>query len=251
MQKKIDLSVSDAHQFALYSDSSVVFGQKSDVVVVIQDESIVHRVVRVLKLRKGESFVIFNREQHVVVKILECTREKIDVLVITNNQNIQLRPRITFLLPLLKKEALEEAIYSLAELGINDVQLVVTEKSRISLSKNDMQRLHKIVIVAAEQAKQYHFPEIYEIKSLQETINDLSLNSDKIVFDMLGENFFELHNKIVAKHIYLLIGPEGGLTKKELLIIKERGFKGCLLTPTVLRALQAVAIGSALFRIRT
>ena len=84
---------------------------------------------------------------------------------------------------------------------------------------------------------------------MQECLNDLSLNSDKIIFDISGESFFKIHKQISSKHMYITIGPEGGLTVQELSMIKKHGFKVCSLTPTTLRALQAVAVGAALFRI--
>lgn len=251
MQKKIIAAPtdSDSHQFALYSSFSPIFEQYVGTEYLLKDCDLVHRITRVLKLRSGEQFVLFNRKQHMVLEIIESMRSDLKIRVVVTGKNKELQPRITFLLPVLKKEALEEAIYSLAELGVNDVQLVSTQKSRATLSDKDMQRLDKIVIAAAEQSKQYAFPTIYPIKNLQESLNDLSLKSDKIIFDILGSTFFEIRKQITSKEICLIIGPEGGLTEKELLMIEEQGFKKCSLTPTVLRALQAAALGAALFRI--
>jgi RsmE family RNA methyltransferase len=48
---------------------------------------------------------------------------------------------------------------------------------------------------------------------------------------------------------YLLVGPEAGLSSEELQEIENISFKKCRLTQNTLRAVQAVAISSALFRI--
>ncbi len=45
-----------------------------------------------------------------------------------------------------------------------------------------------------------------------------------------------------------VIGPEGDLTKEEKAYLKEQGFLFCALTPTVLRAQQAVALGLGILR---
>ena len=251
MQQNINLCSDDekSHQFSFYAQNCSTLCQIENAVFTIEDECLVHRVVRVVKLKTGDNFIIFDQKQNVLVELLECFKSKIKVRIVSLQKNIILTPQITFLLPVLKKEALEEAIYSLAEIGINYIQLVSTEKSRKQLTTKDIDRLQKIIISAAEQCKNYAFPVIYSIKSLQECLNDLSLNSDKIIFDISGESFFKVHKQISLKNMYITIGPEGGLTVQELSMIKKYGFKVCSLTPTTLRALQAVAVGAALFRV--
>ena len=169
MQKKIKILIAEdeSHQFAFYGPDHALLKQELGVVITVKDEELVHRVVRVVKLKIDEKFIVFDRGRYALVKLVSCLKHEIKVCVISCHENKILEPKISFLLPLLKKEALEEAIYSLAEVGINDVLLISTEKSRKSLTEKEMQRLQKIVISAAEQSKHYAFPLIFQIKSLQ------------------------------------------------------------------------------------
>ena len=48
--------------------------------------------------------------------------------------------------------------------------------------------------------------------------------------------------------IYGSVGPEGDLTLEEKAYLKQLGFVFCALTPTVLRAQQAVALGLGVLR---
>lgn len=250
MQKKINtFQESESHQFAFYKSDSAILKQQQGAEVVIKDEELVHRVVRIVKLTCSEKFVVFDQKQHVLVELIDILRHEIKVRIVSCHENIVLQPKITCLLPLLKKEALEEAIYSLAEVGINEVQLVSTIKSRRSLMDKELVRLQKIIIAAAEQSKHYAFPLICPVKILQDSLMSLASDSDKVVYDISGESFFEIRKQIQSNNIYVVVGPEGGLTAQELDMLKEQGFKVCSLTSTVLRALQAVAIGGALFRI--
>lgn len=251
MQKRIVLQNNhdQQHQFSFYSPSFFMSHREIGSVVAMQDEDLVHRVSRVIKLKIKEKFVVFDQKQHALVELISCLKSEIKVLCCSLNENKALSPNITFLLPVLKKEALEEAIYSLAELGVNSIQLISTEKSRREIMEKDMIRLQKMVIAGAEQSKHYAFPLIAPVKRLAECLDGLSLDSDKIVFDISGESFFEIHKKLSQEKVYILIGPEGGLTMQELLQFKKNNFNVCSLTPTVLRALQAAAVGAALFRI--
>ncbi len=64
------------------------------------------------------------------------------------------------LLPLLKKIALEEALYACVELGAHSVQLVITNKSQhtwVDLKK--WCACNEFMIAAAEQSKNFAFPE--------------------------------------------------------------------------------------------
>ncbi|MBI2353221.1 RsmE family RNA methyltransferase [Candidatus Dependentiae bacterium] len=238
----------NTHQFAFYLEEPFFKKITQGDEIFIKDQDFLHRLIRVIKIRKDEIFILFNFHWHMVVKFLNATRHEIKVYVLFISKNKKLQPHITFLLPLLKKDALEEAVYSLAELGVTDIHLIVTQKSRNSLSQNEMQRLHKIIISAAEQSKNFAFPIMHSMKNLQEIINDLSLESDKVVFEPSGKVFLEIFKQMKFKNKILIIGPEGGLIEEELLMIKEQGFLECSLTPTVLRSLQAAAIGTALFR---
>ena len=48
--------------------------------------------------------------------------------------------------------------------------------------------------------------------------------------------------------LYGCVGPEGDLTQEEKDYLKQQGFVFCRLTPTVLRARQAVALGLGILR---
>ena len=236
-----------SHEFALYWPFTQQLCGKN--LYVIDDQDLYHRMVRVVRLQPGALCVLFNNKVHARIAITEITKKTVSCTICTYQEHRYLQPAVRLILPLLKRQALEEALYTAVELGVTTVQLVHTTKVHRSWQEKDATRLEHVMIAAAEQSKNYAFPVIYSVKSLQECLNDLSLNSDKIVFDISGESFFEIHKQMICKHKYIIIGPEGGLTIQELSMIKEHGFIACSLTPTVLRALQAAAVGAALFRI--
>jgi RsmE family RNA methyltransferase len=46
----------------------------------------------------------------------------------------------------------------------------------------------------------------------------------------------------------LFVGPEGDLTDQEKVLLKQNGFIFCALTPTILRACEAIALGAGVVR---
>jgi 16S rRNA (uracil1498-N3)-methyltransferase len=240
------------HQFALFfknlSDS--IKNLKKDQLFTIHDEEIVHRIVSVLRLQKDEEIILFDKKIHVFIILQDISKKNIQVLFKEKKETIDLKPKISFILPLLKKEALEESIYSLAEIGAQEIILAITEKSRQNLTEKELQRLDKILIAAAEQSKNFSMPQVIP----PEYLADIAQKSEKqpiqkLFFDPQGsfinQSFANLTDK---KDFILCIGPEGDLTEAEKNQLKKAAFNFISLTPTILRASQAVAIAAGLMR---
>lgn len=243
------MSSSDKHIFALHVPK--FWNEKSQVnfLAKIVDPEIVHRLVKVLRVEVSQKFIFFDKFYHGTIEIINISKKDLTVKILSFENNNQNLLEIIFLLPLLKKEALEEAVYSLAEIGVSKIQLVVTQKSRQKLlHEKEFQRLESIIIAAAEQSKNYSYPHIYSPISLSDV--EYRAQSFKVVFDPQGQSFFDLRaKKLQQEKVYLLVGPEAGLTLEELQKLENISFQKCSLTSTILRAVQAIAIGSALFKI--
>lgn len=161
------------------------------------DNELLHRVyTRVLRLRDGDVCILFDQviNVHAVLRSVEpkkmvCT---FDVQRITKNSALQ--PAITFLLPVLKKDALLTAVYSLVEMGVNEIQLVFTEKSRkLFDDKKELPRLQRVVVAAAEQAKHFAYPEILLPQKLSDTLSaHVGDKTTSIFFDPEGQSVKDL-----------------------------------------------------------
>jgi 16S rRNA (uracil1498-N3)-methyltransferase len=239
------------HIFSFFCPSIIQSSWSSGSIIWLQDEDLVHRLIKVVKVEKDDEFVLFDKERNVFIRVLSVLKKEIQALVLSLEQNAVLQPKITFLLPLLKKDALEQAVYSLTEIGVSEIRLVVTAKSRQSLmSQKEYQRLCGIVVAAAEQSKNYNFSELFEPEIISNMVYDQLLPSVKIVFDASGDSFFEIRKDVpFNQSVTLFVGPEGGLLEKELSLLISEKFKKCALTQTTLRAVQAVAVSAGLFRL--
>ena len=155
-------------------------------------------------------------------------------------------------MPLLKREALEQAVYSLVELGVNDVQFVVTDKSQKELRPAARKRLERIMIAAAEQSKNFSLPRIHDPLGFQDFMKTLQTQTaHKILFDSDGQplwNVASIVRDADLADVVCMVGPEGALTEEEMHLAQTAGFILCCLTPTVLRSVQACSVGVGAIR---
>ena len=246
----------EKHEFALYVErlSGLVHHTKVGDYISMSDEKLFHRIVTVLRLRKGEAVTFFDRKIYITATIESLVGKKqINVLVTSINSTIMVQPPITFLLPLLKKDDFEAALYALAEMGINTIQLVSTHKSGNQWSMDrEYDRAQRILIAAAEQSKNFAYPELRPPIALASALEHYSTgNETKIFFDCQGKRLRELISLIYDQkisHLVLLVGPEGDLTLEEKKMVLGKNFIFCALTPTIMRAVQATAVAAGLMR---
>lgn len=242
----------DKHIFAVYiADLFERQPVNKSASVLITDEHVVHRIVTVLRMQIGDELILFDDTNNYQISISDIKKNKAITVII---ESIALNPKpnfeIYFVLPLLKKEALEEVIYSLTEIGVSTISLVITNKSQKQLTDKELLRLHKVKISAAEQSKNFSMPTIIKPAAWEKfCVQQDSFGPAALLFDPSGKPALELllplHQQKIKK-ITCLIGPEGGLTSCEIQMANQLGFKPCKLTATVLRAVQAAAVGAGL-----
>lgn len=154
-----------SHQFAFYSDLlHVILAERHRDIVEIADIELVHRMLTVLRLQRSDRIILFNSSHHVIATIVQAdVRKSITIQIHEIIENKKLQPQIQWLLPLLKKEAFEEALYSLTELGAQVIQPMLTQKSIRLFGERETSRCQKIMRAAAEQSKQFVIPELLPI----------------------------------------------------------------------------------------
>jgi 16S rRNA (uracil1498-N3)-methyltransferase len=234
------------HEFALYSHDVVrssVLLQAGDT-LQLTDEQLLHRIKHVLRLHVDEVVVLFDQTHHIRLQLVEVHHKKsISAQLLQVMPNTILTPSITVLLPLLKKDALEQALYACVELGATQVQLITTHKvQRPESSEKELTRLQAIMIAAAEQSKNFAFPTLHAPITLAAALAALPAETHKICAAVQGQPILPVLQPIQKASLALLVGPEGDLTDSEYAFVEQQGFALCALTPTVLRAQQALVV---------
>ena len=260
--------MNEQHLFTLFCKNlSKYVSSGSDCQVEFSDRDLWQRLTKVLRLRAGEKLLLFDEHINAVAVVLEKTFAKKELLALyieSVNPNQAIKPNITLMPCLLKKDAFEDIIYAAAQMGVNKVIPILSGKVQRSWGeKKERERLFNIMVAACEQSKNFFLPEICEPVKIQELSKQTNLclshgqSNLNIYFDPSGASFVDLLNKIKAAtekkvttekdatdlNIFLFFGPEGGLTVLEERLLSDLGFKTYALTPTILRAREAVIVG--------
>lgn len=245
----------ERHEFAVYypplsfQTKNIADGQLFKVI----DDAIIGRISHVLRLRMGESLVFFDDQYAIHCSIHAMSKKELQCTLLARHAHKTLKPAITFILPLLKKDDFETALYSLVELGATTIQLVTTEKTQRSWgAEKELDRCQRIMVAAAEQSKNFAMPSLLAPIPLKNYLPQIASQAiPKIYFDPQGKPAIELLADLAKKNpsqCMLMVGPEGDLTITEKDALQVQSFQFCQLTPTVLRSVQAVAVGLGMVR---
>ena len=245
----------EKHEFALHIDSlsSLIRQKNNNDTITLTDEKLLHRIVTVLRLNKDDECIFFDQKVFISAKIVSFSGKKqITIIIQSIHPTKALCPNIIFLLPLLKRDDYEMALYALTEVGVNTIQLVSTQKTGNQwVDSRDKDRAQRIIIAAAEQSKNFAYPDLLPPISFANALEKYVQIKAKFFFDPQGAQLFmimqELHTN-QPKELLLLIGPEGDLTLEEKKIVVANNFIFCALTPTIIRAVQAAALAASFVR---
>lgn len=217
-------------------------------VIEIHEPRIVSQAGKVLHMRTGSRFSVFNEKgKEVLVEVLEINRRKILGNVIEEiKRNTEPKLEVHLYQAIPKKTALFEMVVQKAtEIGVSHIYPLVTERTeKKRLSK--FNRLLTIAIEAAEQSRRTKFPIIHHPVAFKEVVTKVKnaylayeYEEKKVLSDYLSEI---KKNKIA----HLFIGPEGGFDQQEIDLALSNGVKMFTFGPRILRtetaALSALSI---------
>lgn len=237
------------HCFALFYKhlSKKVF--VGDEQYLLTDFEIVYRINVVLRMQINDQCILFDKEYNMLCSILHINKKEVLISVVRYEKNLVMKPFIKLYLPLLKRVHLEDAISFAGQVGVSEIQLVITEKSAHTIIKDD--RLDRIMISACEQAKQYVVPRICEPIELCDALNNISL--DKVFVCSQDGFLFSDFQKTLINHqklqtIGLFIGPEQDFTLEEYRLLRKYNIPFVSLGSLVLQASIATCVAIGLLR---
>ena len=196
-----------------------------------------HYLGKVLRAKVGQMVRLFN-EQHgeYLAEIQAVDKRGID---------LQLNPSPNCLpesllpvhigLGLSRGERMDYAIQKATELGVVSVSPLFTEHSEVKLSdeRADKRTAHwqKVAISAAEQCGRCTVPTIHPPQALGEWLSGVP-SGQGFILDPEGSHGF---TGAAPDQVFLLIGPEGGISSEEMKLSKSQGLLPVRLGPRVLR----------------
>jgi 16S rRNA (uracil1498-N3)-methyltransferase len=216
-----------------------------------------HRIVRVLRKKKGDSGTASDGTGNLYHAPLEEVGSSRCRLRVQRRGPLERPfPEIILFQCLPKGKKMDLIVRQAVELGVTQIVPLVSRYSipRWEAPDEKVKRLMRIAREAAQQSGSPEVPEIHIPISLEmipsfwnsESPERLGLffHQEPLARTSLHE-YLSIHRKAIA----LVIGPEGGLAEEETRFLQSAGFFPAYLGPTVLRTETAPVFGVAAVQI--
>lgn len=214
-------------------------------VIDFDDKNEIKHAFASLRKKENEIIEIINGtgiKYH--AKILECGSRTFSVLPLDKIEVDVEYPEmnVTIAIAVLNKSSkMKLLIEKLTEIGIHRFIPIITE--RTSFPKAKTESLQASMISALKQCGGTNNVEILPQINLKELISSKDFN-EKYFADIDGEIFNVDYPKFFIK-LLITIGPEGGFSEEEKILLKTNGFKPVRLNKRVLRAETAAIVAAS------
>lgn len=199
-----------------------------------------HHLFRVMRCRSGERLTAFNGDGYDYDGSVQQTGKKSAIFSVNEAvKNTRESPLYTILLQGLSKgDRMDTAIQKAVELGVNEIYPVRCEFSNTKLDGERLikkqQHWQSIIIAACEQSERAVLPKLQPLQSLAEAVSELD-SPCKVVLHPYDDGVSGLPLPQQTDKVALLVGPEGGLSEKDLHAAEMTGFQRLTLGSRILR----------------
>lgn len=186
-----------------------------------------HYLRHVMRLQHGDPIILFNGqggEYHSVIHHLE--KSKTVCLIKTFLPMDREMPCKTHIIQATcRSEKIENIIQKGTELGAASFQIIRTERSALKLTEPKLEtrlkRWRKIIIEATEQSGRTRIPTLHWHHSLK----DIHLSDPSYAMHPAAtQTWAQAKERIIqASEITFIIGPEGGLSERDLSMLTKTG----------------------------
>ncbi|GAB6066120.1 16S rRNA (uracil(1498)-N(3))-methyltransferase [Aquifex pyrophilus] len=213
--------------------------------LILKEEEAKH--FRVRRIGKNETFGVIYRGKKYLCKALKADKKEVvceileEVPVKIPEKEITLYQCVT-----VELKTMDLIVRQSTELGLYRLVPVISERSfrKLEAIIKRMKKWERIVREAIKQSGRAH-PLIIEEPINLEDIN--AIHEENILLDNFTEGMRVKEINFSAKNFGVVVGPEGGFSKREGELLREKGFKSVLLEPYILRTETAsIAILSVL-----
>lgn len=211
----------------------------------------VNHITNVLRMKQGEILKVCNQEtgENYIAEIINAQKNSVtceiqEKLEETAESNVD----ITLYQGLPKFEKMELIIQKNTEVGVNAIVPVIMERTVVKLDEKQvskkLERWQKIAEIAAKQSMRDKIPEIkniIKINKISESLKNEKFDTILVAYEneektMLKKELKKLENLKDKKYkIAIIIGPEGGISEREIEQLNNLGAKCVSLGRRILR----------------
>jgi 16S rRNA (uracil1498-N3)-methyltransferase len=205
------------------------------------DKDDAHHAIKVLRLKLGEVIKISDGvKKWVSGSIIEISKKELTISISERGDFEEKKPELVLVQAVTKSERNKEMLELAVEAGVDRIIPWQAERSISKWQSDSAQKWEIGIKEACKQARQVRLPKLMPMLTTAGVVQLLSKDARIIVFhESASEKFTQLQLPESLASIYLVIGPEGGISQSELSIFENGGSKIVRLGETVLRSAHA------------
>jgi 16S rRNA (uracil1498-N3)-methyltransferase len=211
-------------------------------------EADAHHIQHVMRLKAGDQIICCDGQgRTVLAEIKEIRPREVQCTIVAElDEDRELPVRVIIAQALPKGDKMEWIVQKGTELGAARFIPFVSQRTIVKYDQfkieKKVKRWQSIIKEAAEQSHRQILPvvsPVYELEHLAHVRADLKLVADEALSDLptAHSSFFvqALHQLQPNQEVVIVIGPEGGLAREEISLLKAHGFTPIALGKRILR----------------
>ena len=196
-----------------------------------------HYVNKVMRIKVGEVFSLFNNSGEWEAKILTISKSIVEFNITKQLRQKENEKELWLAFSPIKSNYFNFMIQKATELGVTKFLPIIFDRTIVR--KINKERLEKVIIEAAEQSNRINVPSIENPQSLKSFLNNEKM--DLIFTDLNSENKKLDFNKLTHNPTCVIIGPEGDFSEEERgEILAFKGVEPIKINENILRSETAV-----------
>ena len=220
----------------LFFSDQISTGQRQ---VLESDEA--HHAIKVLRLNIGEIIKVSDGVgKWVSGPIVEIAKKELFISISERGEIQAAKPELVLVQAITKSDRNKEMLELAVEAGVDRIIPWQSERSISKWQSDSEQKWQVGIKQSCKQARQVKLPQLMQVMSTSEVIKSIGEGGFGIVFhEEASTKFSDLTIPNSQSSVYLVIGPEGGISEQELLSFQNNGSKVVRLGDTVLRSAHA------------
>lgn len=212
--------------------------------VVIKQDDINH-IKNVLRKKAGDEITVIDEAGHTAVAVLTFLSDTAIEIDIKQRIDYQSEPPVRLIIGqgIGKGDKMDFVVQKAVELGATDIVPLDTERTvvryDVKKAKDRQGRWQKIANEAAKQSKRTIVPTVHPLLGLAETVETFNFDLGIMLWEEEKKTglreILQKIDKDNVKTVFLLVGPEGGISEKEAEIARNAGFVSVSLGKRILR----------------
>ncbi|MFA7554547.1 MAG: 16S rRNA (uracil(1498)-N(3))-methyltransferase [Spongiibacteraceae bacterium] len=219
--------------------------------LITLDEKASHYLSKVLRLKVDAPLILFNGDGHqypstiaaVDKKTVSVRTERCEIVDVESPLSTHLG------IALSKGDRMDLVMQKATELGVTAITPLLSERSEVKLKgeRADKKQQHwqQILISSCEQCGRNKIPQLNPIQTIDSWTESVQADK-KLVLHHRSDHRIDPTETVSS--VAILIGPEGGLSEREIQAAQQKQFAPLTLGPRVLRTETAPLVALAILQ---